>query len=935
MVRRSLALFVALLVAAALLPFTARADAATAVSPDLVVSQVYGGGGNTGAQYTHDYIELFNRGSGEVTVTGWSLQYASSTGSFTSVTELPDITLQAGEHYLVQESAGAGNGVALPTADHVDPTPIFMSATSGKVALVDQAAALSCGSTATPDPCTAEELAHIVDLVGYGSSATMYEGSGPTGTLSNTTAAHRDDDGCVDTDDNAADFTVAAPAPRNTGSTDTPCGGGGNEAIAPTCGGTLSVEAGVGGSREVSATDPDGTVVDVDAEVTPEPSAGSIALADVAPATEDGGTLTADLVVSSDVPAGSYSVTLTFTNDDDPAQTAQCQITVDVVGAVTIMEIQGETTSLGNLTSPLAGQRVRTSGVVTAVLGNGFFIQDPTGDGDPVTSDGVFVFTGSFPSTVSLRDVVVVDATVTEFRRSGTADLTLTELTSPIVTPDGTVPELPAARPVNAPNETLRSGIIYWERREGMRVHLDAPHVVGPTNNFGEFAVLDADDAVPGSGYHESTDVITVRHLGGQRVDYNPERLTVDDETRVGGGDDTRVVAAGADASQVDVAAGDLLADLTGVVDYQFSLFRLQPDVDPESVVTFQQGPPAPGANAVRPTEAGELSIVSFNVENTMDAFNDPDKADSPILSPEEVEVKMAKLTLAVHDELRCPDVILVQEVENATVLTGDADGEVPGTDHEALVPRLAAQGCPYGAVSREATDDRSIEQAVMWRTDRDIELVSYYLTTEGDGDTPAKPDDQHVFDGQGEFGDSREPLVAELLVSGEPVIVMSNHLASKGGDDPLFGTNQPPIRSSEEQRKLQAEYIREYLDEVVFAADPDASVVVGGDLNDFPFPEPGEGRDPVTIISRSSTHPLKGVLNNVPEDERWTYIFQGNAQILDHLLVGGPIRRAFVGADVAHFDARYGLLYEEDPTLSASVSDHDPPVGWFDRSEL
>ena len=138
------------------------------------------------------------------------------------------------------------------------------------------------------------------------------------------------------------------------------------------------------------------------------------------------------------------------------------------------------------------------------------------------------------------------------------------------------------------------------------------------------------------------------------------------------------------------------------------------------------------GIDRVRATKNGEVSIASFNVENFFDALDDPDKADSPILTAEEIEIKAAKLTLAIADELRCPDIIVLVEIEEALVINGDADGHVPGTEVSALVPRLATRGCPYTAVSREASDDRSIEVGFMYRTDRDITLKSYYLTDRG-----------------------------------------------------------------------------------------------------------------------------------------------------------------------------------------------------------
>jgi predicted extracellular nuclease len=214
--RRSSLLLVMSLVASTL-PFLALTPAIADSDAAVVISQVYGGGGNSGAIYTHDFVELYNRSDVPVSLAGMSIQYASATGdgnlgaNASQLTELPAVTLQPGQYLLVQQSGGT-TGEPLPTPDVVDGTPINMSATAGKVALVDGATTLGCNGGSAP--CSAEQLARIIDLVGYG-GANFYEGSGAAPTLSNTTAALRLGDGAQDTDDNAADFVAGAPAPRN------------------------------------------------------------------------------------------------------------------------------------------------------------------------------------------------------------------------------------------------------------------------------------------------------------------------------------------------------------------------------------------------------------------------------------------------------------------------------------------------------------------------------------------------------------------------------------------------------------------------------------------------------------------------------------------------------------------------------------------------
>jgi predicted extracellular nuclease len=208
-------------------------------------------------------------------------------------------------------------------------------------------------------------------------------------------------------------------------------------------------------------------------------------------------------------------------------------------------------------------------------------------------------------------------------------------------------------------------------------------------------------------------------------------------------------------------------------------------------------------------------------------------------------------------------------------------------------------------------------------------------LTTEGDADTQAKPDDDHVFDGQGQFPDSREPLVGEFEIKKQPFIVIANHWNSKGGDGALYGATQPPVRDTEEQRKLQATYLRQYLDQVVFVPNPKAAVVIAGDLNDFPFPEPGEVVDPLTILKGSGSTRLTNLIERVPDRERYTFIFEGNSQVLDHLLVSEALLEAVEDIDIAAFNANYGALYEQDISTAASASDHNPPVIWLQQSKI
>jgi hypothetical protein len=205
-------LLLALLSALLLLPSTAGAS-----TSGVVVSQIYGGGGNSGATFQNDFVELFNAGATAVDISGWTVQYATAAGTSWQTTSLTG-TIPAAHHYLVQLASSAAVGAPLPTPDATGASNL--AATGGKIALVRGSAPLACGATAgscSPDPT-------VEDIVGYG-SASDFEGTGSAPATSSTQAALRANEGCGDTGDNAADFTAATPDPRNAAATAHMCAG--------------------------------------------------------------------------------------------------------------------------------------------------------------------------------------------------------------------------------------------------------------------------------------------------------------------------------------------------------------------------------------------------------------------------------------------------------------------------------------------------------------------------------------------------------------------------------------------------------------------------------------------------------------------------------------------------------------------------------------
>ena len=185
--------------------FSAKSQTGT----NIVISQVYGAGGNSGSVYTNDYVELFNPTGSAINMVNWSIQYNSATSTTTTWKKclILNATIQPGQYFLAQQAQGSGGTTSLPTPDLIGP--LSMSGTAGKVVLVSD----------TNDIAVSAPTTHVIDLVGFGTTANAYEGSGPTPAFgSNTNALFRANAGCTDANNNAADFSAATAAPRNSAS---------------------------------------------------------------------------------------------------------------------------------------------------------------------------------------------------------------------------------------------------------------------------------------------------------------------------------------------------------------------------------------------------------------------------------------------------------------------------------------------------------------------------------------------------------------------------------------------------------------------------------------------------------------------------------------------------------------------------------------------
>jgi uncharacterized protein len=882
-------------IARAAAPTLILASSASFAAGNVVISQVYGGGGNAGAVYKNDFIELFNRSASPVNVTGWSVQYASATGASWQKTTLNG-TIAPGQYFLVQEAAGAGLVADLPTPQVIGT--IAMGGTAGKVALVNNDVALTCGLAATS--CVGN--AAVVDLVGYGTTASNFEGAGPTPAPSNTNSVARAGNGCTDADNNAADFTAIVTAPRNSASPINICGAVANAPVVASCPATISALANIASTTNLGATDADNLVTS--ATITSATVPG-ISLVSIVPSTAINTALQAGLRVNA--AAGAYTITLQFANDATPAQTASCTITITVTPpapSARIRDIQG-----ASHISPLVGQAVtNVPGIVTGKKNNGFYMQDPLPDNDPATSEGIFVFTTTAPNAVAVGDAVRVSGNVAEFRSGGAAatnsSLTITQIAAPVIVVESSGNALPEPILIGIggrvpPNQIIESdassgnvetsgtfkpttdGLDFWESLESMRIRIVNAVAVGPNTDFGEIPIIGDNGA--------AATLRSVRGgIMGTATDGNPERILIDDSI---------VPVPIIPATNV----GDRFAEVVGIVDYSFNTFKL--NITQPLVII-------PGGIAPETTQAqgpNQLAIAAYNVEN---------------LDPNDPPAKFATIASQIVNNLKTPDIIGMTEIQDNTGAINDGTVDASLT-LQTLVNAISAAGGPAysfrlinpvnnldgGEPGGNIRVGYLFNPARVTFVDRPGGTATAATTVTNAGGVPVLSASPGRIDPTNTaFNSSRKPLAAEFLFNGRTVFTIVNHFNSKGGDNSLMGRYQPPVRTSEVQRTQQATIVANFVQSLT-AIDPKANVVVLGDLNDYEY------SPALTILKNAG---LTDLIEGLPENERYTYVFEGNSQALDHILVSSNlVAKAAPQYDIVHINAEF----------TNQASDHDPEV--------
>jgi predicted extracellular nuclease len=885
----------------------------SAVQAQVVISQVYGGGGNTGAPFTHDFIELFNRGNKPASLNGLSVQYASATGSgnfganASQITVLPNVTLQPGQYYLIQQASQANVGAPLPTPDLVVSfNPIAMSGSAGKVALVNGTASLGCNGSAS-QPCSTAAQALILDLLGYG-TANFFEGAA-LAALTNSTSAQRNDNGCVDTGNNNSDFIAAIPAPRNSSTALDPCGGSvAAQPIVPSCPALAGVP-GVLNSVSLSATDADSRVNNA---VLGAGAPAGFSLSGFLSALSDGDAATVQLDAAASVAAGNYSVPVRFTNDD--AQEVTCTVGVSLNGSTLtpIYSIQGSgnASPLASLAAP--ANRVTTEGIVTHVIISqvsprtlqGFFMQDEFGDNDASTSDGIFVFTNGAVAFngVTAGQKVRLEGTAFEFN-------SLTQLTNP------------SGLQVLASNLSIAPTLITLpemqegdlERYEGMLVRIEGPLTASQNFFQGRFGQVTLS---VGGRLFNPTNLARPGSAAAQALanENARRRIILDDGNSFQNPNPIPYIG-----TENTLRAGDTTASVTGVIDFGLVTsdtvtrdYRLHP-TEP---VVFQRVNLRTAAPAA---VGGNLRVASFNVLNyftTIDQAgascfpsgtrSDCRGADSTTeLTRQRDKIVRAMLALDA-------DVLGLIEIEN--------NGQTAVNN---LVAALNAALSTAGSSASYATVGAPTNGS---GTDA-IRLAIIYKLNRATPVGPPISDTAPVH--------NRPPLAQIFAAAnGERVTVIVNHFKSKScagatGGDQDSGDGQACFNPT---RVAQAQALLQFVNSLQSTSGTDRVLIIG-DLNAY------AQEDPIFTLVQAGKVDLLARFQANP----YSFVFNGEAGVLDHALATPSLSTRVTGAATWAINADepsvidYNTEFKPQDLYAASPyrsSDHDPVLVGIDLSK-
>lgn len=601
--------------------------------------------------------------------------------------------------------------------------------------------------------------------------------------------------------------------------------------------------------------------------------------------------------------------------------------------ARSIGEVQGDK----NISS-FDGQIAKLTGIVTARIKNGFFLQTPDDktDNNPATSEGILVYTGGEPGIdATIGNLVTVTGMIDEFRPPKiTATLSITELkmkkgvdTIQVVSKSNPLPKAIVLTQADfASNE-----IDQLEKYEGMRVAVNELTVVAPTggsvddknataNSNGVFyGVL---KGIPrpfrAAGYDkyefsflkdkEREDLLK-NFPKMPSFDSNPETLRIDSDEQLG-------------AQAIEVMSKAEIKNLTGVMNYGFDKYTILTDAGTKPEISNLTKPKP----LLLPNER-QFAVVGMNLENLFDDEDDP-AIKEDIVTTEAFEKRLRKISLAVREYMHNPDVIGIVEAENLAGLKRLA---------KRINEDTVASGKTdpkYEAYLTDSNDPRGIDVGFLVKTSRVNVVEIKQFGKDEKYINPEKKEEETLND--------RAPMMLRATINDSKnnqafaFTVIVNHLKS------FLGSETERVRT---KRQKQAEFLARFVQERQ-KADANEKIIVVGDFNAYQFndgvvdmigtikgtPAP---KDQVLLASDDLVNPdLIDLVDMIEKIQQYSYLYDGNAQVLDHFLITEAMRKHLIGFGYARVNADYPETFRGDATRVERFSDHDPAIGYFSFEE-
>lgn len=598
-----------------------------------------------------------------------------------------------------------------------------------------------------------------------------------------------------------------------------------------------------------------------------------------------------------------------------------------------ISDVQGE-----KFVSPYFNETARLTGIVTARVRNGFFLQTPDDktDGNPNTSEGIFVFTGSEPAgEATIGNLVSVTGTIDEYRpKPDPQSLPITQLRMKKGTDFITVESKnnPLPKPIVLTIEDFKGNKIdQLEKYEGMRVTAAELMVVAPTNGRGDenkgtsdsdgvfYAVVKGLERPFREIGFDIYDFLTMTEKEREKLkkdtpkmtlfDHNPERLRIESAAQLG-------------AQPIDVTTFAEIKNLTGVVYYSYRAYSILVDADNKPAISnLVKAQPLPAPNE------RQFSIAASNVERLFDDEDDPNIKE-PIISPEGLERRFKKISLAVRSYMQTPDIVGIVEAENLAVLKRLADR---------INKDAESSGKPnpkYEAFLAEGNDPGGIDSGFLVKRSRVEVLETKQFGKEDQFKNPVSKNDVFLND--------RPPFLLRAAIkdekNGQPfeVTVIVNHLKSFRGY-----TDEKDAPFVQMKKKLQAEFLAKLVAERL-KANPNERIALVGDFNFYQFNDGimdiigtikgvAATKDMVMNVSEDLLDPdLTNLVDLIKAEQRYSYSFDGNAQVLDHFIVSPALKNHVNGFGYTRLNADFPEVYRNDANRVERFSDHDAAVAYF-----